>query len=258
MKKLILIVLLLPLLLSGQQGLRSPGFVGQLQRASSAASPTFPSGATAYWKMDEASGVRVDFYTGNDLADTGVVGSRAGIINNAPEFAGPIGGGYDSLEATDSADLSMGVDVDFSFSFWFRVDSFPTALYTFAKNDAAAGAQEYDARVFSGSVLTFSLWSSGGVQTPFDTTATFTINTTYHVVITYDQSNIRTYVNGALDRTQANTVDCRDTASQLAVGGDPENGGWFDGFVDEMGIWKRALTLTEVQNLYNSGAGLQP
>jgi hypothetical protein len=31
----------------------------------------------------------------------------------------------------------------------------------------------------------------------------------------------------------------------------------FDGMIDEIGVWSRALTSGEVTQLYNSGAGLQ-
>jgi len=35
-----------------------------------------------------------------------------------------------------------------------------------------------------------------------------------------------------------------------------QNGAWLDGMIDEAGLWNRALTATDVSDLYNSGAGL--
>lgn len=220
--------------------------------------PTFPTGATAFWKLGEAAGNnRVDFYTGNDLVENGgTVGSRTGAVGDAADF---VPADFNWLEVADSADISMGADVDFSISFWFRSDAAPSFHYIFAKDNAGGSTPEYEMRLLTdGGALRFTLFSSGGVATPFDTTATFTSGVTYHVVVTYDQSNIKTYVNGSLDSTQANTTDCRDTTSPLAIGTSLGNGTWFDGFVDALGIWQRALSLSEVQDLYNSGAGLEP
>lgn len=221
-------------------------------------SPTFPANSVAYWKMDEASGTRVDHFTGNDLAEVfATVEDRSGVVNAGADFAPAT---FAHLEASDSADLSMGADVDFSISAWFNSDAAPNFQYIYAKNDAAGGGEEYNLRLLSGegSSVRFSVWRAAGTTEEFDSTATFSSATLYHVVVTYDQSNIRIYINGALDSTHAFTDDVRDTASPLAFGFDVENGFRFDGLVDETGIWKRVLSLSEVQDLYNAGAGIQP
>jgi hypothetical protein len=219
-------------------------------------SPTFPPDATAYWKMDEANGTRVDFYTGNDLSESAAINAVTGIVNSGADFDG----NSRYLQAADSADISMGAGVDFSIAFAFKTDVAPSFQFLLSKNDAGGGGEEYAFRLLSGegSALRFSLWNAAGAQQSFDTTGTFSSGNIYHLVVTYDQSNIRLYKNGAIDSTHANTEDCRNTASILTFGYDVENGGSFTGMLDEAGIWKRALTAQECSDLYNGGAGNQP
>jgi len=44
------------------------------------------------------------------------------------------------------------------------------------------------------------------------------------------------------------------TLGAIYSGGTPE--GFFDGMIDEVGVWSRLLTSDEVTTLYNAGAGL--
>jgi hypothetical protein len=254
MKQIILIAFALCLMVTDSDASRRRIMMGKaVKGASGGGSPTFPAGATAYWQMNEATGTRVDFYTGNDLSESAAINSRAGFVGDAPDFDG----NARYLQKTDTADISVGADVDFSIVFAFRTDTAPAFQYVFSKNDAGGGGEEFNFILLSGegSAARFSLWNSGGSQQAFDTTAVFSSGVTYHIVITYDQSNIRIYVNGSLDSTHANTQDCRDTASPWTFGYDFENGGVFNGFIDEAGIWKRALSLAEAAAL---AAGAQP
>ena len=92
-----------------------------------------------------------------------------------------------------------------------------------------------------------------------------TYNDFVQVVIVYSLNNSYLYVNGVLVRTR--TMYCSSNpkflAAQFQLGSvlySPN----FSGVIDEFGIWNRALTLTEVQTLYNtcstptpSGASIQ-
>ena len=96
-------------------------------------------------------------------------------------------------------------------------------------------------------------------------TTTLTTGVWYHVVGTYDGSNIKIYVNGALESTTAwasglaysSTVRTR-IGSQLVTifAGETDNHLPWNGALDEVGLWNRALSATEITQLYNSGTGL--
>jgi hypothetical protein len=73
-----------------------------------------------------------------------------------------------------------------------------------------------------------------------------------HVVCTYDGSTMRVYVNGRLLRMQqSNATYC--IAGQFQFGSDIPYGRFFKGSIDDIGIWDRALSEDEIEQLLKSG-----
>jgi Concanavalin A-like lectin/glucanases superfamily/Chitobiase/beta-hexosaminidase C-terminal domain/Glucodextranase, domain B/Bacterial Ig-like domain len=84
-------------------------------------------------------------------------------------------------------------------------------------------------------------------------------NTWYHIVGTYDGSNIKIYINGQLQ----NSVPASGTISTNTL--NLEIGRWrdayreyFNGLIDEVAIYKRALSATEIQEQYRTYAVNSP
>ncbi|WP_312297111.1 endo-beta-N-acetylglucosaminidase H [Chryseobacterium sp.] len=76
-------------------------------------------------------------------------------------------------------------------------------------------------------------------------------NTWYHVAATYDGSNMKIYINGVLDATKAQTGSVNSTGA-FNVGYLYNTSRNFNGKVDEVRVWKRALSQTEIsQNMCN-------
>lgn len=66
-----------------------------------------------------------------------------------------------------------------------------------------------------------------------------------HVALTYDGKNVRLYVNGQLVGTD--TVPAPQiTEGELQIGGSAEHGDYFDGRIDEVHIYNRALSASEL------------
>jgi len=89
--------------------------------------------------------------------------------------------------------------------------------------------------------------------------ATLAIDTWTHVVGTYDGSTIRIYTNGVLRATQAQN-SYSPGALAVAIGDDISGSAIDDrwqGNIDEVKIWNRALSATEITTIYNNeNAGL--
>ena len=75
-----------------------------------------------------------------------------------------------------------------------------------------------------------------------------TTNTAYHVVGTYDGSNLRIYVNGDLKGTQQRSGAIVDGAGNLSIGGSS----WWNGTLDEVAFYNTALSSTQVRDHYNA------
>ncbi len=78
----------------------------------------------------------------------------------------------------------------------------------------------------------------------------------HHVLYTWDTSaGSILYIDGVSRGTSASTAVNKDTVCSTAIGSWNESPfRSFTGSIDEVGIWKRALTTLEVSTLYNSGS----
>ena len=82
------------------------------------------------------------------------------------------------------------------------------------------------------------------------------VNQWYHVVLSYDGTNLKMYKDGQLVGSRAATISYANQI-QFLIGGagdGPNPGGIYGGFngkIDDVGFWDRALTLNEIQELYN-------
>jgi hypothetical protein len=81
------------------------------------------------------------------------------------------------------------------------------------------------------------------------------LNAWSHLAATYDGSNLRLYVNGALVSTTAVTGSMVASTGVLRLGGNSVWGEWFTGVIDEVRVYNRALTLAQVQTDMNTPIG---
>ncbi len=78
------------------------------------------------------------------------------------------------------------------------------------------------------------------------------INQNFNLVVTYDQNEIKFYVNGILNSSVTRTGLSIENNNNLLFGGNSLlNGNWFHGVIDDIGIWNRSLSSLEITNLYN-------
>lgn len=211
--------------------------------------PAFPLGATAYWRMDEEIGVRADA-TGNGftLSDDNNTGFVAGIIGNAAQF---IAGNGNRLGA---ASCPYTITDSLTFSAWVKV-----------VNIAQTGIIVGDGYMSGGYIYLYQnkVWFSVDNQgRAGDVSAEITLDEWVHVVGTFDAGTGATalWINGVkMDEGSGAimTVWSGYTGlEQFYLGKENGGGNAFDGLLDEVGIWTRALSDVEISVLYNGGAGV--
>ncbi len=108
-----------------------------------------------------------------------------------------------------------------------------------------------------GSDLLYALYTSNGSKprtenfTGTENTAAGTtalpLNAWSHIASTYDGTNLRFYLNGTLAATKATTGAMPNTANPLRIGGNAVWGEYFAGLIDEVRIYNRALSETELK-----------
>lgn len=221
---------------------------------------TLDTNLEAYWKLDEASGIRFDAVGSHDLSDNNTVTQAGGIIGSAADF---LAVNSEFLNEIDTAGLSAG-DIDFAFSCWVRLTSLSTRVIL-AKGDSTALSNfEYALTIDGGSVrfrFTVSPTGSAGAAV-FVTASSFglpPLNTFVFITCWHDATantiNIQVN-NGAVDST-AHSLGVFDGTEDFRIGADQTGGGSFvfDGRIDEVGRWNKVLSAQERTDLYNGGSG---
>lgn len=79
-----------------------------------------------------------------------------------------------------------------------------------------------------------------------------------HVVVTFDSAMLRLYVNGELTKTHTLPISgpIAETGGLVIGGHRAGEGRNFDGMIDEVAIWNRVLTESEINAVYNNGSPL--
>ena len=151
-------------------------------------------------------------------------------------------------------DSSLQPTDEFSVSAWFKTDVVGDTGRNFVFSKVYF---RLDIRETSGR-LEFAVYRSTGqgtfVYTPSGTS--YSDGNWHHVVATFKKSDInryKIYVDGELKAEATgynNNVYASSHAFQIGV----NNGAnYMDGNIDEVAFWKTKLTLTDVENIYNSG-----
>lgn len=82
----------------------------------------------------------------------------------------------------------------------------------------------------------------------------------HHVAMTYDNAELRLYLDGKLDSAAPLTGRIVTTPQPLLIGGPPPGHGWpgwpylFKGRVDELALYNRALSSNEIAAIHETGA----
>lgn len=217
----------------------------------------------SYWKLDEASGTRVDAHGSNDLSPT-----------NAP---GTSNGGVD-LEASSSqylaiADASQsGLDPSGSFSvaFEFNPESIVGDHFFFSKGDVNAGTRDAGYWLFTstGGYIELRISDNGTLTATHNvtvqaTSAGITAGNTYFIVFTFDAptETATMYINGvsqSLTYSGSMGTTIRNSTDRFNIGTRESNGGgqsYFDGWIRKFAFWgERVLTSDDAAELWNSGS----
>ncbi len=200
------------------------------------------SGLVGAWGFDEASGSTVADKSGkgNIGTITGATRTAAGKFGGALAFTGT--GKWVTVPDSTSLHLTTGLTVEGwvnptanGASSWRAMAVKETAtglswaLYPFGDGGFPS------AHAFT----TSELWARGTTKPA--------LNTWTHVAATYDGTTIRLFINGVLAATKAQTGSLLASTQPLRFGGDALWSEWFQGSLDEIRVYNRALSATEIQ-----------
>ena len=201
----------------------------------------------AYYKLDGNSNDSVGSNNGTDTN----VSYVAGKINNCASFNGTTSG----IEISSNAGLQITGDL--TISAWINTSD--TIGVIVAKSDGSTSTYEYEFGFNAANRLYFVSASSTYFSTESVSAPTLNDSTWKHVVVVRGGGVTKYYVNGTLynqNITHGNITNVATSTQSVRIGrrGNPDN--FYAGSIDEAGIWSRALSGTEITELYNAGAGI--
>ncbi len=221
------------------------------------------SGLVGYWKMDEATaGSTVQDYSGNlhDLTPNGVGGA-----NNLPQ---PVSDIPSNMNTADSRSLNFDGTDDYLRASTYS--GFPASTMTMCAWVRTSGNTEYIASINrnptnitnegifqvdpAGKLL---FWDYNGSSFGFDATTvgnTALNNSVWHHACFVKNGTSGTYyLDGASDGTKTAALNITYGTSDFIVGANfRDSNSYFNGTIDDVRIYNRALSLAEIQALYRT------
>ncbi|MEM1203039.1 MAG: LamG domain-containing protein [Acidobacteriota bacterium] len=215
-----------------------------------------PSGMVAFWPFEETSSSTFsDLINGNNAYKHGGISTTTGKVGKAAYFDGP----NDYLRVPDSSDIDFGTG-DFSIVMWTRVP--PTHLAGVLLDKSAPGpVRNYGYSVLIGGLLTTSLGDGYNTLSTYPTSVNADDDRWHLIAFTVDRNSSTGYsfYFDGIKRLTANPQSVQGTLSnsQDLYIGTSDSLNWTDfwrGSLDELQIYKRALSSTEIRFIYNRGS----
>jgi hypothetical protein len=136
---------------------------------------------------------------------------------------------------------------------WFRTATTLSSSPNAALIQYGAPAMEQTFGLVTTAVAPGKLYFNGGGDDLAGTT-TLQPNTWYHAAVTYDGATVKLYLNGQLESSKPTAaLNTTLDANGLTIGLRPGSAVW-NGQIDEIDIFNRALSLAEIQAIYYAGA----
>lgn len=200
----------------------------------------------------------IAYWTGDNTPNDSLGTYNGTLINGATYATGKINNGFSLDGVNDYISVSPSLGSSFtspsnshSYSFW----AYPNVLSE-NKTIISNGNSGMGTIVAFGGANIYIFYA--GVGGLYNAGGGFSINTWYHIVITYNGGVFKMYKNGSLFSTSS-VITWTDGVgtSNTYIGSYLNGSGLYNGTIDELGAWSRALTATEVTEIYNAGAGKQ-
>jgi hypothetical protein len=208
----------------------------------------FPqSGLVGLWHFREGSGTQTVDDSGNGNAGTFVGGSswvsgKSGYGASFPSSASKY------VNITNQTNLNSFQD--FSIAAWVKIAANSGNWQTFV----GFGANGDEFLLALGYSYYLSFYSSGLSPAYKSVAAVLPLNEWHHVFFERTGPNYAFYIDGQLNASGSwsSTPIAINTAGRHLIGGDAvsEN---YNGSIDEVTIWNRALSASEIQQAYNCG-----
>ena len=212
------------------------------------------NGLISYWNLDEESGNVVADLTGKNNGTATGTTIREGKIGRARDFKGSI----DVVRLSSS--LGLNPTKAITASAWVNQRTGESTQSILGKGSAwSMDLIGTDETYSSPSYVSFKIFQPGYSTFSCRSDQTINQNSWNHIISTFDSKNVQLFINGKLMKTCQFTSTIPVTSDKIGSGiglsyfwnGTTKS---FQGLIDEVGVWDRALTGEEIMLLANGAS----
>ncbi len=228
---------------------------------------TLSNGLVGWWTMDGADTVWSSATAGTEIdkSGNGNIGTLNGMTQSGSPTVGKIGqalrfdGSSSYVDITNSSGVADNL-TNFSVSAWFKSSaSIPGDAEIVSKFGAGgiATGEGWSLDIHGNALIGIIQGAGGSTYAVKETAVTVTDGKWHHGVMVVTGGNtVALYFDGQNQTGSAvgGTVTSYTNASNIRVGND-YNSKLFPGTIDDVRVYNRALSASEVQQLYGLGAG---
>ncbi|MCI0528987.1 MAG: Ig-like domain-containing protein, partial [Nitrospira sp.] len=199
-------------------------------------------GLIGYWNFNEGAGTTTADVSGN---------GHTGTLNGPTWTTGQVGNALSFDGSNDFVSMGTTLDISalpFTVSAWISPSSFNDYGTILGKRTS-----------YSGSGMRFNLDLEAGTGRVLLQSASSWLIFSYapqlnqwtHLTVVADTSSTKLYVNGSLQQTLGSFILGTGASSQVRIGSVPDGPDPFAGKIDELRIYNRGLTTSEITEIYN-------
>lgn len=209
----------------------------------------------------------VAYFTGDNTPNDSKGTANGTLVNGATYATGKINNALSFDGTNDYATFGNNIDLTglapFSFNFWVNPTAATANAVFFSKYDGTKGY--LIRKSANGNYVNIAILSSGSNYISISSNSIVIPSNSYSMIsLTYNGtpnvSGFKIYVNATSDTLTSvyNTfTTSASNTSDFLMGCLTTNSYFYGGRIDEIGVWDRVITQTEVTELYNSGSGKQ-
>jgi hypothetical protein len=216
----------------------------------------------SWWYLDESSVTRYDGSgNNNDLTDNNTVTSYSTTNQSVKEGAAAasfVRANSETLSITDASQTGLDITGDITLVAWIRPTSLANDVGIVGKTDGGPNRSYYLYIEAAGPTLKAKVSETGGGAAQPYGAITLSVDTWYHAALVYNSTDIRLYLNGSLDTNGANnplsySSGIYNGTASFAIGSRGNVDDYFDGQIDEVAVFNRALSAHEIKEIYEKG-----
>lgn len=208
----------------------------------------------SWWKLEDESGTDSVDVTPNQHDLT---------LNNGLTFSGCLTTGYLSGAlsfdgsndyATTSSEINATIQSEVTIAGWMKAsgssfDNFAMMMTEGYLGDGNVGFS-LGGRIQGGSATKVGAGFYNGSWHTVNQTGSFTFGEWVHLAATYDGAELKLYIDGELDNTSADAAGLPSGSEEWRIGRRHDGTNYFEGELDDLRLYNRALTATEISAIY--------